>query len=185
MRKVFFLLAAALMAVSVMAQEPLRCFGNSYYYGSQKIEESQLLDFYAQQNCQAAYDQYAQGQRMVKAGWALLGVGAALDLGATVSACLYICGELDLITADTNGGRRMRAQTAEASFDREGAFIAMLALGAGASVFEMACVPLLVVGYHKKHDSVDVYNVINTTAKVQPYWAIQASQNGLGLALKF
>ena len=149
MRKLFVLLAAAVMAVSMMAQEPLRCFGNSYYYGSQKIEESQLLDFYAQQNCQAAYDQYAQGQRMVKAGWALLGVGAALDLGATVSACLYICGELDLITADTNGGRRMRAQTAEASFDREGAFIAMLVLGAGASVFEMACVPLLVVGYHK------------------------------------
>ena len=55
----------------------------------------------------------------------------------------------------------------------------------GASAFEIASVPLLVVGYHRMHSSADVYNVACATAQTKPYWTIQASDNGLGLALKF
>lgn len=63
------------------------------------------------------------------------------------------------------------------------AVISILAIGAAA--LEIASVPLLAVGYRRMHTSLEVYNVACTTAQVKPYWTIQASDNGLGLALNF
>ena len=175
MKKSFILLVAAMMAVSVMAQEQpaaarthLVCGGNTYYYGSQEVmKKNQMLDWYARHNCQAAYDQFAEGLKIAKAGWACLGIGLGLDVGGIVAASLFVI--------DSNSTKKTSAP----------AYIAAISLSVGAAAFEIACIPTLIVGYHKMHHSVDVYNVSCATAKVRPYWTLQASENGVGLAMKF
>ena len=49
---------------------------------------------------------------------------------------------------------------------------------------EIACIPTLIVGYTQMHRSAEIYNtacIVNS----QAYWSINASQNGIGIALNF
>lgn len=49
---------------------------------------------------------------------------------------------------------------------------------------ELACIPTLIVGYTQMHRSAEIYNsacIVNS----QAYWSINASQNGIGVALNF
>lgn len=173
MKKLFILLAACMMAASMMAQEQQVVYvqspqlvrsGNTYYYGSHEVmNKRQMLDWYAQHNCQAAYDEFAKGYKTAKAGWALLGIGLGLDVGSIVSSVLYITNPTNLTYRNVT-----------------------LGLALGALAFEIACIPTIAVGYSKMHSSVDVYNVTcSSTAHVRPSWTLQASSNGLGLAMKF
>ena len=141
------------------------------------MSQRQMLDWYAQQNCQAAYNQFAKGRKLAIAGWSCLGVGAALDL--TAGACyLSVLG----MNSSKNSGAKSPAKVIAYS-SNEPVLFTLLAMGATA--FEIASVPLLVIGYRRMHTSADVYNVACATAQVQPYWTIQASEQGLGLALNF
>ena len=178
MKKLFLLLVVAMMAVGIKAQEQasrLVCDGNTYIYGGVEMSQSQMLDWYAQHNCQAAYDHFQKGLKMIRAGWTFLGIGAALDLGAITCGVIYL--------ADVYSPKKAPAKARAYNIDPMQA--AAVGLGVGALAFELACVPLLVVGYHKMHSSVNVYNVSCSTAQVRPYWTLQASGNGLGLAYKF
>lgn len=56
---------------------------------------------------------------------------------------------------------------------------------APALVCEIACIPTLIVGYNKMHKSADVYNSSCAKQQSQAYWSVNASQNGIGLALNF
>lgn len=180
MKRIFIILAAAMMAVGAMGQvvestPRLTCIGNTYYYGRNVMNQRQMLDWYAQQNCQAAYDQFAKGRKMAIAGWCCLGVGVALDLSA--GACYLTATWLN---KKLNAPKRMLASSSSSNTPTAYTLLAM-----GATAFEIASVPLLVIGYKRMHQSVDVYNVACTTAQTKPYWTIQASENGLGLALNF
>lgn len=177
MKRLFYVLVTAMMAVNVMAEEQpkvaeksaqLVCIGNTYYYGSQEVmNKRQMLDWYARHNCQAAYDQFDKGRKLAIAGWACLGIGLAMDVGCIVSGALFVYGP--------NSTKKVS----------DPAYIASMCLGVGAFAFEIACVPTLIVGYHKMHHSVDVYNIACKTASIRPYWTLQASSNGIGLAMKF
>lgn len=192
MKKVFFILTAVLVSALAMAQEQeqpevaaqgtqLVCDGNTYYYGANEVmNQKQMLDWYARHNCQAAYDQFAKGQKLAKAGWVCLGIGAALDLGSLVSGIVYLADRYDGTAFTPSSGSSGRYQWPD-----DPAFTACVALGLCALPFEIACIPTLVVGYHKMHSSVDIYNVECKTASVRPYWTLQASSNGIGLAMKF
>lgn len=180
MKKILVILAAVVLAMPMVAQEAqanaamLHMDGNTYYYGDQKLSNSELLNFYAQQNCQEAYDQFRKARQVTTAGWAFLGIGGALDVGAIVCAALYIRDRQNGNVPAT--GNPMDADT----------YAAMIGLTLSATAFELACIPMLVVGYHKQHSSVDTYNQSCAKASAaKPYWAIQASENGLGLAFKF
>jgi hypothetical protein len=176
MKKLFLILAAAMMTVSMMAQEQAEAAvkgaqlvrsGNKYYYGSQEVmNKNQMLDWYARHNCQAAYDKFAEGRKIAIAGWTFLGVGLAMDAGSIVSCAMLLYGSREI--------NRMSA-----------AYKATVGLSLGACALEIACIPTLIVGYHKMHHSVDIYNVSCSTARVRPYWTLQASSDGLGLAMKF
>jgi len=177
MKNLLILMAAAMIAVNVMAQEQpqaaakgaqLVCSGNTYYYGTQEVmNKRQMLDWYARHNCQEAYNQFAKGRNLAKAGWTCLGIGLAMDVAGFASAAYFLY--------SPNSTKKTT----------DPAYIALVSLSVGAAALEIACIPTLIVGYRKMHHSVDVYNVRCATAKVQPYWAIQASSNGLGLAMKF
>ena len=184
MKRIFIFLAAVVMTVCALAQDMtptdaprLTCIGNTYYYGKNAMSQRQMLDWYAQQNCQAAYDQFAKGRKMTIAGWSCLGVGAALDLTA---------GTTYLAAVGMNASRKLPAKAPAriiAYSSNEPILFTILAMGATA--FEIASIPLLVIGYRRMHTSADVYNVACATAQAQPYWTIQTSEQGLGLALNF
>lgn len=50
---------------------------------------------------------------------------------------------------------------------------------------EIACIPTLITGYVRMHQSVDIYNMSCSNKKSQAYWSINASQNGIGFAYNF
>lgn len=177
--KLFSLLAVLMFATSMMAQTAqsttaLSRDGNTYYKGDTKLTKSQVLDFYAQQNCQAAYDEFAKGLKKAKTGWALLGVGAALDVAAISCSVAYLTK-----TPTTTSGSTPSPKLSDPLY------AASLGLVVGALAFEIACIPTLVSAYKMQHNSVDVYNVECAKAQARTYWSVQSSQNGLGLALNF
>jgi hypothetical protein len=50
-----------------------------------------------------------------------------------------------------------------------------------------ASIPLVIIGYNKMHQSVDVFNqecALNTN-RTQSFWSINASPKGVGLAFNF
>lgn len=131
--------------------------GNTYYYGNQVMNKQATLDWLSTQNCPAAYAQFKKGLNLSKGGWFLMAIGLGLDLGGTIILSSQSSNK-------TIGG---------------------VLVGIGAA-FEIACIPTIAVGYSKMHQTVNVYNVsCGATAHVKPYWSLQASSNGIGLAYNF
>lgn len=132
--------------------------GNTYIYGDLIMNKREMDEWLQEQNCIAASSLFSRGLTTAYAGWALMVGGLSLDLIATIMN----------FTAKKQNLTEIHA----------------LWIAAGA--LEIACIPTIAVGYTKMHNSVNVYNVsCRTTAEVQPYWTIQASAHGIGLALKF
>lgn len=136
-----------------------------------------MLDWYAQQNCQAAYDRFAQGRKLATAGWSLLGIGVAMNLGA------YVGYGVLRYKSGSQAPARMPAAYSQ-SYSRDPAYMAVVALGTVGTVCEIACIPTLIVGYNKMHTAADMYNILNAN-EPRPYLALQSDENGLGLALHF
>lgn len=131
--------------------------GNTYMYGDLVMNKDAYKTWLAEQNCPAAYKQFNSGYYTASAGWFMMVMGLALDLG---SIAVYA----------TNKNQNSAA----------------IAMGVVGGCLEIACIPTLIVGYSKMHKSVDVYNAsCKTASATQSYWAIQASSNGLGLAYHF
>ena len=176
MKKYLFVLVAILMAAPMLtdgAQAQLRIDGNDYYYGDKELSNSELLQFYADQNCQAAYDQYIKGQKTSTAGWCLLGIGGGLGVvGGAIGASNVLMNNTsskdifkDMFKGDLG--------------------TAALVLGVVGTACEIASIPCLVLGYRKQHTSVDVYNVECAKASLRPTWSLQSSANGVGVAMNF
>lgn len=132
--------------------------GNTYYYDNQVMNKQAPLEWLSTQNCPAAYEQFRSGMRTASAGWALMATGLMADL----------VGTLILLT------RGKSVPT-----------VGYILVGIGGAL-EIACIPTIAVGYSKMHQTVNVYNIsCGTTAQVRPYWSLQASNNGIGLAYNF
>lgn len=165
------------------ASLPLICEGNTYYYNGQAMDQGDMLEWYARQNCQAAYEQFYSARKMTIAGWVFLGIGAAMEVGAGVCAATYIWQRYESSKSSAN---RLTALQENPNYTPLHPLqTTAIGLTVSALAFEAACVPLLVVGYHRMHSSVDVYNEECVTAQSRPYWTLQTSANGLGLALNF
>lgn len=104
---------------------------------------------FLKENCIEAYKQYNQGQSMIIAGWCLLGTGVAL------------ASMIPLVSA--------------VSYDR-GIFAS---LGLASCAAAISSIPILHIGYYKKHSSTTMFNDAQIAVN------LTASQNGIGLALKF
>ena len=131
--------------------------GNTYYYNDAVMNKQATLEWLSTQDCPTAYSQFLSGMKTASAGWALMGVGLGLDLIGTI------------IT--------LRAKGATA--------VGGVLIGIGGAL-EIACIPTIAVGYSKMHQTVNVYNVsCRNIAEVKPYWSLQASNNGLGIAYNF
>lgn len=138
--------------------------GDTYYYGKSVMDRTGMLNWLQKQNCEIAYNQFREGYNMAQVGWSSLGVGVTLDIVGSILLWRYF-------------------SNSESS---EGYKIAGLTIGIMGAFAEIACIPILCVGYTKMHSAVDTYNITcKESASARPYWAIQASNDGLGVALHF
>lgn len=183
MKKFLFLMAAMLTVAGAMAQEStsanapepqnkrivLERSGNTYYYGGQKMKRTQMVDWYAQHNCQVAYEQFRSGNNVAIAGWVCLGLGLGLDIAG------LSCAAASGATASSITPGKPVPPLLTAGY-------AMAAVG---GALEIACIPCLIVGYVRMHESVNTYNTHMMARNPKPYLALQSSAAGLGLALHF
>jgi len=136
--------------------------GRNYFYNNE-IMRGKTYEEFLRKNCAAAYAQYRSGRDVSTAGWVMLGSGVALEAGVFLGVAL---------TATTGGQLTTGSSNA--------AIICYMLGGA----LEIACIPTLIVGYLRMYKSADTFNL---TCRPEPtaYWSVQASENGLGLALHF
>lgn len=166
------------------AKPELTHVGNTYYVGgsTERLHGKQVLDFYAKQNCQAAYDEYKKGMQCRVAGICLLAGGA----GVTVAGLGCVIGGA-VNTVKSGIGAAYGAATGGSTqfgVDKNTMLAGGILIGVGLAS-QIAGIPTLVVGKKKRWRSVDTYNSTCRTACVQPYWSIQTYGNGVGVAYHF
>mgnify|MGYP005751839397 CR=1 FL=1 len=151
-------------------QKVLTRSGNTYFLGKQAMDKKAYIRF-LETNCPAAWQKANSGYKTATAGWCLLGIGAGLEIGGVIGV-IATTGSL------ING-------TTDDSMTAANSALGLAALYYVGAFSIVASIPTIAVGYAKMHNSVDVYNVACTTAQVRPYWSIQTSKNGVGLAYNF
>lgn len=132
-----------------------------YSYGNLQMDEKAFRVF-LHNNSPEAYRNYMKASNIIRAGWAVfgIGIGTAAVAVSTGIASFYI-------------------EEPGSMFGY--AFIWALPFCGGVA---LASVPILSVGYHKKHK---VYSDFNEEKAIKPNLSLnlQANQNGIGLALSF
>ena len=130
--------------------------GNTYFYDGKSMNEKSY-SLFLHENCPDAYNLFRSGNNLAYTGWVLFSVGVGLDVGSFMG--IFITGRRSNVTMITS------------------------IVGIG---FEIACIPTLCIGYSKKHKSVDVFNrTCANQSEPRAYWSINATPNGIGLALNF
>lgn len=157
-------------ATRVDYQKALTRSGNTYFLGNQVMDKKAYIRF-LETNCPAAWQKANSGYKTATAGWCLLGIGAGLEIGGVIG--------IIATTGSIINGTIVDGTTAVNST------LGLATLYYVGAVSIVASIPTIAVGYAKMHNSVDVYNVACATAQVRPYWSIQTSKNGIGLAYNF
>ena len=141
--------------------------GNTYYYEGLVMNKKETLRWLETQNCPYAYEQFRKGLITANVGWGLFGAGFAVGI---LGSALH----RNILYKDEYGNYRGYVTP-------EGP--ALLTIG---GVVLIASIPTIAVGYSKMHKTVHAYNALCTsTSQVRPFWSVQASNNGLGIAYNF
>jgi hypothetical protein len=170
MRKIVFVMTMLVMAATALtAQEVATLGGNnatllqpagSYiFYGDQVMNKKECAEFLSTHN-QPAYEKFQSGLKCTQAGWWTLGAGLAVDLAGSL-----------LVAFVPEGGNDAMSW----------AGISCIVAGGRAVI---ASIPTIYIGYGRMDNAIDMFNVSQATAP-RAYWAVQGSQNGIGLALHF
>lgn len=130
-----------------------------YLYGATQMDEKAFRIF-MQKNDREAYLKYMQSQQLIYAGWGTM-IGGALCFVA-MGVCIHY----------------------ESYYHSENCYIAWCSLVGIGSAAVTTSIPLLCVGYTRQKNSINMFNGQNNQ---QPALTLnlQASQNGIGLALNF
>lgn len=140
-----------------------------YFLGDRKFTEAEYLAF-VQENCQPAYEAFMKGAKLRKTGWQLLASGLPI-----FTAGVVLCG------VGVGIGRERNDPQLRDGLCISGAILT--SVGTGLSI---GSIPCLIVGSVKKNNSYEVYNeqcAPKQTATLD--FSIQASENGIGLAMRF
>ena len=146
----------AASAVTVATNEPIYRAGNTYILGKQTMDKYQYAA-YLRNTCPAAYAKFHTGYTLSSVGWGLLAGGLALELSSAVMWWY-------------------RPNSYYGHYAAVNNFVGCLG-----HTLTVASVPLLIIGYCKQHNSVGVYN----SSIGQPYFSLNASQDGVGIAYHF
>ena len=129
-----------------------------YSYGNTQMDEIAFRRF-LQNNNREVYLKYMKSNQMIYAGWGTLGGGTLLWITGTIIFCEV-----------SDWGIRFNLGTS------------MCTIGGGATI---AAVPLLCVGYTRQKKAIRMFNEQNNVQEPELSLNVQASQNGIGLALSF
>ena len=140
-----------------------------YMYDNQLMNEQEYKSF-LKINCPDAYKEFNLGQNCVIAGWTLFSVCIPSTIIATFGWLSHMGWGTPPDRRETEEYKRMMRQGMTSL-----SFIPISFAGFAASI------PLLSVGYHKKHHSVDTFNGKCPQADI----SMQVSENGLGVAVTF
>lgn len=125
-----------------------------FSYGDIQMDEKAFRTF-LRRNSPEAYKKYANGEKLITAGWWTFGIGAAFVVGGGIMfASQEDWGTLGLVAMMPAGG-----------------------------LMVITSIPLLGVGYKRCHQSFDMINEQSNQPKLS--LNLQATQNGIGLALNF
>ena len=121
------------------------------------------------------FAQYNKGYQLGMAGWGLLAYGTAMmPTSFILSLFHHDTPDVDPITGKEDYHHEEDARWSKGWWSSFAIAAAALAVS----------IPILGVGYHKMHKSVDAYNVSLQPAP-QTYWSIHVSGNGIGVAYNF
>ncbi len=195
MKKILFLLFALVSASVLYAEDVVTTReGNSSYYipnygglsiyqfddpelvrhGSKvfrngvQMSQREYKNF-LENTCPEAYVQYNKGTKLVKGGWSTFTIGTVLMTAVGVPMYARACNYYDYYEDLESHPLRLY-----------NAGISMMVIGGAAVV---ASVPMICVGYSKRHKSVDTYNQSCSSDDIT--YNITAGENGLGFAINF
>ena len=143
-------------SANAVSYEPVYRAGNTYILGKQTMDKYQYAA-YLRNTCPAAYAKFHTGYTLSSVGWGLLAGGLALELSSAIMWWY-------------------RPNSYYGHYAELNNFVGCLG-----HTLTVASVPLLIIGYCKQHNSVGVYN----SAIGQPYFSLNASQDGVGIAYHF
>ncbi len=142
-----------------------KLFGvKEFSYGKNQMDEKMFINFLKKNNT-AAYKQYMSGKKLIPTSLSLLGGGLAMILVGTVGYCTF---EIE--------GKGVPTPEAQITMY----ILAPLGIAAVAT-----SVPLLCVGYTRQKNAINMFNEQNSVQEPALSLNLQASQNGIGLALSF
>ena len=133
-----------------------------YSYGDMQISKKEMQTFLRNNNPNV-YIQYMKGQSTIKAGWGLFGAGCA---------------------AVVAGGIMLGLNAATETFSDGIMWSGMSLMSAGAAI-TLTSIPILCVGHKRQKNAINMFNEQNSRQQAPITLNLQASQNGIGLALNF
>ena len=160
-----------------------------YYAGKEEIKRKDLLEFYAKHNCDLAYQEYKKGRDCVTAGWVLFGAGtgmAVTGLGCIIGGVVGAVTTAVGAAAGASEGQANEEDVNKMYKNKDAVVAGAVLMGIGVPC-QIACIPCLKIGYRKMNKSANIYNIecAKVTTQARPYWSIQSSSNGLGMAFNF
>ena len=146
-----------------------------YTYGATQMDEKAFRMF-MQKNNRQAYLKYMQGEQLIYAGWGTL-AGGALCLVA-----MGVCAANEGYFKNKYGYYGSYGTLYGWYEPWAAAWGTLLGIGCAAVV---TSVPLLCVGHTRQKNAIKMFNEQNSVQEPELSLNLQASQNGIGLALSF
>ena len=168
-----------LLCLSILLS--LASFGQSIvrkgevYFVDGTPNNSTAFNAYLKNTNPELFAQYNKGYQIAMSGWGLFAVGVP---AIPISVMMMMANQ------DNGGYPFDPVKDAQYRQARErwgiGWCVGLSLAGAAAA----ASIPLLAVGYHKMHKSVDTYSAAQVSAP-QTYWTMEIKPDGIGLACHF
>ena len=158
-----------------------------YTYGATQMDEK-AFRLFMQKNNREAYLKYMQSKQLIYAGWGTM-IGGALCFVAMGVCIHYESYHYSIAQRIYNSYEYLKRSDEYKTYlqcqeKSENCYIAWCSLVGIGSAAVTTSIPLLCVGYTRQKNSIDMFNEQNNQ---QPALTLnlQASQNGIGLALNF
>ncbi len=148
--------------------------GEYYTMNGEEFISSTAFCGYLRNSNPKLFAEYNRGYRIAMSGWGLFSFGV---VATPVSAVMMLMNQ-DRTEIDPATGQTIVHKASDAWFC---GWVTCLAI---ASVSLCVSFPLLGVGYHRMHQSIDAHNAAQTNA-LQAYWSLEIKTGGVGLAYHF
>jgi hypothetical protein len=139
-----------------------------YSYGRTQMDKK-ALQLFLQENSPAAYKKYTQSKKLITAGWWMFGGGMGI-FGSGMLMMFY-------------GDRMKRLEEDNMVWDNI-YWLGVGTLSIGCSIV-LSSIITLPIGYHRQNHAYEIYNYEQKKKQPQLSLGVQASENGIGLALQF